>query len=972
MINNDIKLDILFKQLNERVSSTTTKNFFEEARVNKKMIDSQRIATDASLIPSIPSIIPNLIDFYDGQLTEDNTVSEKKSWYINNKSDFISPAYGTGYEIKLYDNDGSGAKGSRIFPTDPSNWFFFYESGQLTFYGDNSSHNASSGSLNYYVEVYQYIGDFGISGGGLTATIDVNQISHGFSIGQLIYRKSDSTYGLAIADSLHDEMSDVVGLVIDVIDANNFIYQYLVGEYVKGTGTFPVGSVGDAVFLSNSTAGEMTTTAPSSIGDISKPIGIIINSNSKMILFHMRGIIITNTSTPSIGDKSYDYYVTENDFNDLKTALSNSSYQSIYIPNGTYDAPNSLSGNSALSINDDNKLLHGESENGVIISLSNVPSNILYGISINADDVMIENVTIDDFSQGVASDIVAINRVSGNFSLSRVSISNITNTGLGDGVGIKKTTHSSHVTVKNTDLAIDLSNYCEDIYVMNCGKAIQGSSYISVYSFSGITGIAINNSRYISNGKIDASSSALIIDNSNNIENVIINNISTSSKLINDSYLLNNIYIIEVGLLYNNVIFFDDSHGISNIHISGGNCENMFRSCSNISNIIITDGSMMSTNIETSMFNYCNNIQNVMINENNGIAMVYEGCEDISNSYIKGSVSSVVFHSSNRISNIFILDALGNDAGVDYATGFYDSKNIDNIEIYLAKNHSGRIGFVECENVSNVITDNYGAAPNYLDKLFLDSTNLVSITANNVVGNVFVGSNKIKNVVITSSGTNGIKGFDYCDYLSNCDVSGMQKNAYINCNNLTNCKGKNNWLSLSADDLTKAEFENTNMISNCIAIRTSSMSYSISGFRNSKVISNCIAGGLTETNSKLGIGFNTCENISSSIVSGVNSSDGAMKNCLMISSSIITLTQDIADIVAYEGCSQISASRGMSGLTTGSEKLCIFSNCNGISACHSVVGRGGDKHYVSSDYVVACFVSGGASPVVTHKAACNF
>jgi hypothetical protein len=64
-----------------------------------------------------------------------------------------------------------------------------------------------------------------------------------------------------------------------VTDVNNFVLQ--IGGVVEG-GAVPSGTQGDVVFLSPTVAGGTTTTRPSIVGQIAKPIGILIDSGTKM------------------------------------------------------------------------------------------------------------------------------------------------------------------------------------------------------------------------------------------------------------------------------------------------------------------------------------------------------------------------------------------------------------------------------------------------------------------------------------------------------------------------------------------------------------------------------------------------------------------------------------------------------------------------------------------------------------------
>jgi len=62
-----------------------------------------------------------------------------------------------------------------------------------------------------------------VTGGDATLTKDVNQVGHGFSVGDAIY--FDGTdYIKGNADSL--DTSGIIGIVKTITDSNNFVYQY--------------------------------------------------------------------------------------------------------------------------------------------------------------------------------------------------------------------------------------------------------------------------------------------------------------------------------------------------------------------------------------------------------------------------------------------------------------------------------------------------------------------------------------------------------------------------------------------------------------------------------------------------------------------------------------------------------------------------------------------------------------------------
>lgn len=119
----------------------------------------------------------------------------------------------------------------------------------------------------------------GGSGSGEALEYSVTQTAHGLSVGDVIKSSgTDDEYAKAQADSAVN--AEVVGIVTTVTDANNFIYSKDIMGYA-GAG-IPAGTAGVAIFLSPTTAGLMTVTEPTTPGQISKPVGVLIASGAKM------------------------------------------------------------------------------------------------------------------------------------------------------------------------------------------------------------------------------------------------------------------------------------------------------------------------------------------------------------------------------------------------------------------------------------------------------------------------------------------------------------------------------------------------------------------------------------------------------------------------------------------------------------------------------------------------------------------
>ena len=147
----------------------------------------------------------------------------------------------------------------------------------------------------------------GASLGGSADIITVTQTSHTFvsnDRGKAVRMNNNSgtpQYVFARANTTAN--ADALGIIIHVIDGNNFTMatsgritvDYCVPNEVAGT----------VLFLSEITAGVLTSTEPSGNTEVSKPMAVITIANSEMIMLQQRGEVIS-TAGISIADGSID------------------------------------------------------------------------------------------------------------------------------------------------------------------------------------------------------------------------------------------------------------------------------------------------------------------------------------------------------------------------------------------------------------------------------------------------------------------------------------------------------------------------------------------------------------------------------------------------------------------------------------------------------------------------------------------
>lgn len=118
--------------------------------------------------------------------------------------------------------------------------------------------------------------------GAPTVSRYITQSAHGFSVGNWLYY-TGSAYALAKADA--DSTSEVLGIVSAVPDTSHFVL--VTSGYVSTI----TGATAGTNYLSDSSAGAMTTTEPTQVGHIDKPVFFADSATSGYIL-NQRGVTI--------------------------------------------------------------------------------------------------------------------------------------------------------------------------------------------------------------------------------------------------------------------------------------------------------------------------------------------------------------------------------------------------------------------------------------------------------------------------------------------------------------------------------------------------------------------------------------------------------------------------------------------------------------------------------------------------------
>lgn len=163
-----------------------------------------------------------------------------------------------------------------------------------TFYNLPFPPNGDQDVVTYLKNLYQSLVNWGmdlaqafqsIPGFGFEFT--VNKEAHGYSTTNVVRSDGAGSYVLAQADS--EEDAEAIGVISEVMDVNHFKVMTL---GLVSSSSVPNEAPGTVLYLDPDTAGSLTTTEPTDLGDVVKPIAIVTKAEEEMLVFHYRGNLI--------------------------------------------------------------------------------------------------------------------------------------------------------------------------------------------------------------------------------------------------------------------------------------------------------------------------------------------------------------------------------------------------------------------------------------------------------------------------------------------------------------------------------------------------------------------------------------------------------------------------------------------------------------------------------------------------------
>ena len=195
-ISDSQKVDYLWKKLGYSAAKSDTnanKKAPNEAIASPLLMRADKLWSQASEIPAVlPGSTSDPVTVYPTsapqECTVDATSTANRTWKTG-LADWISPEFGSTYQVKVYIHTASDAVGAtggdQVFATGSGNddeWFFDYQAGTLHFIGDNLPNGISFTGKSVYISGGRYTGTFGtgtiseatITGGNVTANISGN------------------------------------------------------------------------------------------------------------------------------------------------------------------------------------------------------------------------------------------------------------------------------------------------------------------------------------------------------------------------------------------------------------------------------------------------------------------------------------------------------------------------------------------------------------------------------------------------------------------------------------------------------------------------------------------------------------------------------------------------------------------------------------------------------------------------------
>ena len=295
----------------------------------------------------------------------------------------------------------------------------------------------------------------------------VSQTAHGFVVNDVV-SFSGGTYIKAIADGTQD--SEVFGIVSQVDDANNFTIVF--EGFVDTLGGLVASTT---YFVSDTIAGQLTASEPTTDGHISKPILATTTSTAGLVLPYRGNFISTGETT-------------------INQAANGLSVDATAIKLGGFLCENTTINLGSYSLTfGDAPIEYGSDYSSSFSIYSLVDNNYVTGLTSGLQSQITANDNDISFISGVTdTNTTDITTNAGNITINAndiAYISGVTNTNTTD-----ISTNASNITTNTNDIAFVSANTVND--GTNLGSATQifagkSSTNLQFKTISGFTGIQL-------------------------------------------------------------------------------------------------------------------------------------------------------------------------------------------------------------------------------------------------------------------------------------------------------------------------------------------------------------------------------------------------------------------------------------------------------------------------------------------------
>ena len=322
-ISDSQKVDYLWKKIGySATKSDNVKAGFEEAIPSPLQIRGDKVMSDSGSIPgTIPGANTSILTVYTTSLpyecaVDGTTATPNRTWKTG-LTDWISPEFGSTYQVKVWVNLASSAGNASTAGTSLSaggsgnndEWFFDYQAGLLHFIGTNLPNGVSFTGKSVYVSGARYTGTFGVSTpvsvGNLTisnVTISANTAAVSSSANIILstsgsgaFKFTGNAVGLPSGNTAQRPTTAAAGYLRFNIDTSSIeIYDGSAWDNTTATITSKVlnGNGIANTFTLSSTVGSVADLIVSVNGTLQQPT----------TAYSVNGTLITFAETPVAGD----------------------------------------------------------------------------------------------------------------------------------------------------------------------------------------------------------------------------------------------------------------------------------------------------------------------------------------------------------------------------------------------------------------------------------------------------------------------------------------------------------------------------------------------------------------------------------------------------------------------------------------------------------------------------------------------